>query len=68
MILLPASVCQDRRPYHIVAQIAINFINESVNHSHCGTKHLQFNSQIVIIIVRTREQVEEAQTFLRGGI
>lgn len=68
MILSPANICQDRFPYHIVAKIAIRFINESVNHNNSDTKFLQMHSQIVIFIIRAREQVEEAQTFLRGGI
>ena len=68
MKLPPANVCQDQLPFHIVTKIAINFINESVYHNHCGTKLLQLNSEVVIFIVRPGEQVEEAQTFLRGGI
>jgi hypothetical protein len=46
----------------------LEFINEGVHHIQCGIKLLQVHSQIVIAIIRAREQIQEAQTFLDGRI
>ena len=66
MVLPLFDIRQDRRPYHVIAKVTILLINKSVGHHNCSAQLLQVYSEVVIIILRPRKQIREAQLFRIG--